>query len=88
LEPPQVDLSLVTYAALVGTISLVWLFVVASYETTFAIFSRSVLEKMAESGVPHADAMLRIYEPRLRLRLIFADGTVVETELEITAGGA
>ena len=77
MEPPQVDLSLVAYAALVGTISLVWLFVVTSYETTFAILSKSVLEKMAESGVSHAHAMLRIYEPRLRLRLMTRIGEAV-----------
>ena len=77
MEPPQVDLSLIAYAALVGTISLVWLLVVASYETTFAILSKSVLEKMAESGVSHADAMLRIYEPRLRLRLMARLGEAI-----------
>lgn len=77
MEPPQVDLSLVAYAALVGTISLVWLFVVASYETTFAISSKSVLEKMAESGASHTQAMLRIYEPRLRLRLMARLGEAI-----------
>ena len=77
MEPPQVDLSLIAYAALVGTISLVWLFVVASYETTFAILSKSVLEKMAETGVSHAHAMLRIYEPRLRLRLMARLGEAI-----------
>jgi CBS domain containing-hemolysin-like protein len=68
---------LVAYAALVGTISLVWLFVVASYETTFAISSKSVLEKMAESGASHTQAMLRIYEPRLRLRLMARLGEAI-----------
>ena len=78
MEPPQVvDLSSVAYAALGGTISLVWLFLVASYETTFAILSKSVLEKMAESGVSHARAMLRIYEPRLRLRLMTRLGEAI-----------
>ena len=77
MEPPQVDLSSVAYAALVGTISLAWLFVVASYETTFAILSKSVLEKMAETGVSHAHAMLRIYEPRLRLRLMARLGEAI-----------
>lgn len=70
MEPPQVDISSVAYAALVGAISLVWLFLVASYEATFAILSKSGLEKMAENGVSHAHTMLRIYEPRLRLRLM------------------
>ena len=81
MEPPQVpqvvDLSSVAYAALGGAISLVWLFLVASYETTFAILSKSVLEKMAESGVSHARAMLRIYEPRLRLRLMTRLGETI-----------
>ena len=77
MEPPQVDLSSVAYAALGGAISLVWLFLVASYETTFAILSKSVLEKMAESGVSHARAMLRIYEPRLRLRLMARLGEAI-----------
>ena len=77
MEPPQVDLSSVAYAALVGAISLVWLFLVASYETTFAILSKSVLEKMAESGISHARAMLRIYEPRLRLRLMARLGEAI-----------
>ena len=77
MEPPQVDLSSVAYAALVGATSLVWLFLVASYETTFAILSKSVLEKMAESGVSHARAMLRIYEPRLRLRLMARLGEAI-----------
>ena len=77
MEPPQVDLSSVAYAALVGATSLVWLFLVASYETTFAILSKSVLEKMAESGLSHARAMLRIYEPRLRLRLMTRLGEAI-----------
>lgn len=78
MEPPQaVDLFPVAYAALVSAISLVWLFLVASYETTFAILSKSVLEKMAEGGVSHARAMLRIYEPRLRLRLMTRIGEAI-----------
>lgn len=77
MEPPQVDLSSVAYAALVGAISLVWLFLVASYEATFAILSKSVLEKMAENGVSHAHTMLRIYEPRLRLRLMTRLGETI-----------
>ena len=77
MEPPQVDLSSVVYAALVGAISLGWLFLVASYEATFALLSKSVLEKMAENGVSHAHAMLRIYEPRLRLRLMTRLGETI-----------
>ena len=77
MEPPQVDLSSVAYAALVGAISLGWLFLVASYEATFAILSKSVLEKMAENGVSHAHTMLRIYEPRLRLRLMTRLGETI-----------
>ncbi len=71
------DLSSAAYAALVGAISLAWLFLVASYETAFAILSKSVLEKLAESGVSHARAMLRIYEPRLRLRLMTRLGEAI-----------
>ena len=77
MEPPQVDLSSIVYAALVGAISLIWLFLVASYETTFAILSKSILEKMIESGVSHARAMLRIYEPRPRLRLMARLGEAI-----------
>ena len=77
MEPPAVELFPVAYAALVSTISLVWLFLVASYETTFAILSKSVLEKMTESSVSHARAMLRIYEPRLRLRLMARIGEAI-----------
>ena len=77
MEPPHVDLSSAAYAVLVGAISLLWLFLVASYETTFAILSKSVLEKMAESGVSHARPMLRIYEPRLRLRLMIRLGETI-----------
>ena len=77
MEPPHVDLSSAAYAALVGAISLLWLFLVASYETTFAILSKSVLEKMAESGVSHARPILRIYEPRLRLRLMTRLGETI-----------
>lgn len=77
MEPPQVDLSSVASAALVGAISLGWLFLVASYEATFAILSKSVLEKMAENGVSHARTMLRIYEPRLRLRLMTRLGETI-----------
>ena len=77
MEPPQVDVSSVAYAALVGAISLVWLFLVASYEATFAILSKSGLEKMAENGVSHVRTMLRIYEPRLRLRLMTRLGETI-----------
>lgn len=77
MEPPQVDLSSVASAALVGAISLGWLFLVASYEATFALLSKSVLEKMAENGVSHARTMLRIYEPRLRLRLMTRLGETI-----------
>ena len=77
MEPPAIDLSSAAYAALISAISLVWLFLVASYETSFAILSKSVLEKMAESGVSHARAMLRIYEPRLRLRLMTRIGEAI-----------
>ena len=64
MEPPQVAefaLSLLACAAL---------FILASYEATFAVLSRAALEKLRESGLPRAAMMLRIYEPRHRLSLM------------------
>jgi CBS domain containing-hemolysin-like protein len=46
------------------------LFLVASYEATFTIVSRSVLERLAEDGTPRAHWMVRVYEPRHRVRLM------------------
>lgn len=46
------------------------LFLIPSYEATFAVLTRSALEKMQENGVPRAGVMLRIYQPRHRLYLL------------------
>lgn len=77
MEPPHVDLFLAICASLVGLISLFGLFLIASYEATFTILSKSVLEKMAEGGATRSQAMLRIYEPRLRLRLMARLGEAI-----------
>ena len=79
MEPPQVDLTQVIFAALAGTISLASLFLVASYEATFTILSKSALEKLAELGLARAQAMLRIYEPHQRLRLMVRLGESIGT---------
>jgi putative hemolysin len=42
----------------------------ASYEATFLVLPRSTLEKLVESRVRNAAPMLRVYEPRHRLRLM------------------
>ncbi len=64
MEPPQI-------AELALTIlSSAALFVLASYEATFGVLSRSSLEKMRDAGVPRAPLMLRVHEPRHRLLLI------------------
>ena len=57
MEPPQVDLAQVIYAVLAGAISLAGLFLVASYEATFTILSKSALEKLAEGGLARARTM-------------------------------
>ncbi|MEW6753498.1 MAG: hemolysin family protein [Candidatus Latescibacterota bacterium] len=64
-------------AVLVGLASLVGLFVSASYEATFAVLSRSALERLVESGARRARALLRVYEPRHRLRLLARLGAAV-----------
>lgn len=79
MEPPQVDLSLTIYASLASLISLVGLFLVASYESTFTILSKSALEKMVEGGVARSQAMLSIYEPHQRLRLMARLGETIGT---------
>jgi CBS domain containing-hemolysin-like protein len=53
------------------------LFLVASYEATFTVLSRSSLEKLEESRILRARHMLRIYEPRHRLRLMARLGAAV-----------
>ena len=64
MQPPQV-------AELALTIlSSAALFVLASYEATFGVLPRSSLERMRDAGVPRAELMLRVHEPRHRLLLI------------------
>ncbi len=64
MEPPQI-------AALTLTIlSSAALFVLASYEATLGVLPRSSLEKMRDTGVPRANQILRVHEPRYRLLLI------------------
>ncbi len=53
------------------------LFLVASYEATFTIVSRSVLERLAEDGAPRAHWMVRVYEPRHRVRLMGRVGAAI-----------
>ena len=79
MEPPQVDLAQVIYTVLAGAISLASLFLVASYEATFTILSKSALEKLAEGGLARARTMLRIYEPHQRLRLMVRLGESIST---------
>ena len=79
MEPPHVDFSLTFFAFLAGLLSLIWLFLVASYEATFTALSKSVLEKMAEAAVSRSKAMLRIYEPHQRLRLMTRLGEAIGT---------
>ncbi len=79
MEPPQVDLALTLSASAAGLFSLVYLFLVASYEATFAILSKSVLEKIAEGGTSRSQAMLKIYEPRQRLQLMARLGASIGT---------
>ena len=64
MEPPQ--LAELIIFILVSLSSLV----LASYEATFTVLSRSSLEKLVEAGIPRAGLMLRIHEPRHRLQLM------------------
>ena len=68
MEPPQIG-ELLT--CLIASLAL---FVLASYEATFTILSRSALERMQENAVPRASRMLGIYEPRHRLHLMYRTG--------------
>ena len=72
LEPPQADPSFLwqLFASALFLIALLELFLLASYEANFVLLSRTSLEKLAENGVARASAMLKIYEPRHRLRLM------------------
>jgi len=64
LEPPQ-------FAELVLTfLSSTSLFVLASYEATFSVLSRSYLERLRDERVSRADLMWKIHEPRHRLHLM------------------
>lgn len=74
MEPPQVG-DLIVFAELLVCIGAIFtLFLIASYEATFAVLSRSTLEKLQENGVARAHLMLRIYESRHRLRLLTRGG--------------
>ena len=70
MEPPQ------AVALIVAILSTLELFLVASYEATFAVLSRSALEKLQDE---RSRLMLRIYEPRHRLRLLARIGEVLGT---------
>ena len=64
MEPPH-------FAAIsVFILSILDLSLTAAYEATFTVLSRSSLEKLDENGVTRTRPMLRIYEPRHRLRLM------------------
>ncbi|SVE06485.1 uncharacterized protein METZ01_LOCUS459339, partial [marine metagenome] len=71
MEPPQAsDLPSIALILLsIGT-----LFLLAAYEATFTVVSRSSLERLRESAVPRSELMLRIHEPRHRLHLIVTVG--------------
>jgi putative hemolysin len=71
LEPPQFT------AIFFSLFSVLTLLLIASYEATFTVLSRSTLEKLVENGVQRASLMLRIYEPRHRLRLIVRLGAAL-----------
>ncbi len=73
MEPPLL-VSLVTAA-----LALIALLLLSSYEATFAVLSRSALEKMQENQVRRAGLMLRIYEPRHRLFLLARLGQAFAT---------
>jgi CBS domain containing-hemolysin-like protein len=64
LEPPQL------FELLLTLLSSAALFILASYEATFSVLSRSNLERMKETGTPRALLMWQIYEPRHRLHLM------------------
>ena len=52
LEPPQVDVALTFFAFLAALVSLIGLFLVASYEATFTILSKSILVCICDSIFP------------------------------------
>ncbi len=73
MEPPLFASLLLALLALCALVLL------SSYEATFAVLSRSTLEKMQENQVPRAGLMLRIYEPRHRLFLLARLGQALAT---------
>ncbi len=70
MEPPQAA------ALIIVILSASELFLVGSYEATFAVLSRSALEKLQDE---RSRLMLRIYEPRHRLRLLARIGEALGT---------
>ena len=70
MEPPQAA------ALIIVVLSAIELFLVATYEATFSVLSRSSLEKLQDE---RSRLMLRIYEPRHRLRLFARIGEVMGT---------
>ncbi len=71
LEPPLL------IAILAAVISAAAIRLAASYEASFAVLSRSALEKLVENDVPRSALMLRIYEPPQRLHLMCSLGTAM-----------
>ena len=70
MEPPQAA------ALIIAILSTLELFLVGSYAATFAVLSRSALEKLQDE---RSRLMLRIYEPRHRLRLFARIGGALGT---------
>lgn len=68
MEPPQLAELLLTL------LSSAALFVLASYEATFSVLSRSYLERLRDAGVPRAGLMWTMHEPRHRLSLLMRIG--------------
>jgi CBS domain containing-hemolysin-like protein len=64
---------------LIAALALAALLLLSSYEATFAVLSRSALEKMQENQVPRSGLMLRLYEPRHRLFLLARQGQALAT---------
>ncbi len=64
MEPPQFVEFLLT------VVSSTALFVLASYEATFSVLSRSYLEKLRDDHVSRAGLMWKIHEPRHRLHMM------------------
>ncbi|NKB71006.1 MAG: CBS domain-containing protein [Candidatus Latescibacteria bacterium] len=75
MEPPQfiltaADLPAALLYLFILSLSLLLLWLLGSYEATYAVLSRSVLEKMQENNTPRAAIPLRLYAPRDRLALM------------------